>query len=90
MILAFGYKHGNPPPRLAKVFDVRDLTHDTKRADFQDRESLILHYAREHPGVDIGIGCEQGQHRSVVLARSIAKALHTSYHFRDVHKKSVK
>lgn len=90
MILAFGYKHGGPPRGVKKVFDVRDLTHDTHREDFLQRESEIREYVRAHPGEDVAVGCDQGQHRSVTIVRSVATALHRGYHFRDAHKKSVK
>lgn len=82
MLTAFGYSKGSPP-HADKVFDVRSLTHDTKRDDFQRKVSEVKTYITEHPGQSVAVGCEKGQHRSVAIVRQLAKELRTSYRLRD-------
>lgn len=83
MITSFGYKHGPAPKRADKVFDVRDLTHDTNSPEFKDKQREIVEYGRAHGGESIAVGCEKGQHRSVVLASKAASALRQSLYLRD-------
>lgn len=82
MIISYGAKHG-VPPRVDKIFDVRTLSHDTTSPAFLDQYRTIVEYGRSCPGATIAIGCEQGKHRSVVLANKAATALRTSVHHRD-------
>lgn len=83
MITAFGYSQGAAPKRVDKVFDVRELTHDTNSDAFKDKQREIIEYGRAHPGDSIAIGCEKGEHRSVVLATRAASALRQSLYLRD-------
>lgn len=83
MITAFGYQRGDAPKRADKVFDVRSLTHDTNSGEFLDKQREIIEYGRAHPQESIAIGCEQGAHRSVVLAGKVASALRVSLYLRD-------
>lgn len=82
MIISYGHKHGIPQ-KVDKDFDVRDLSHDITDATFLQRYREIVDYGRKNPGHTIGIGCEKGQHRSVVLANKAATALRTSVYHRD-------
>jgi RNase adaptor protein for sRNA GlmZ degradation len=79
MIIAFGYKRHSVPAQASKVFDVRALTHDTNRDDFLAKQGEIEDYVRQNPHTVIAIGCEQGKHRSVTLAKRIAQSTRTSY-----------
>lgn len=83
MITSFGYKNGIPPTRATKVFDVQDLSHNEQDPSWEIEKQKILNYCLEHPGVDIGIGCEKGQHRSVKLANDISRIVRTSVYHRD-------
>lgn len=82
MVISFGHVKGIPK-RVAKTFDVRDLTHDTLSQDFLNEFQRIVDYGRNHPGEVLSIGCEKGKHRSVVLANKVATALRTSVYHRD-------
>lgn len=82
MILSFGYKQGEPR-RAQKVFDVRDLSHDSSSPEFLQKYQEIVDYGRAHPGEHVAIGCDKGSHRSVVLANKVATALRTSVYHRD-------
>lgn len=82
MIVAFGYQHGIPT-FATKLFDVRELTHDTNSGEFKNKQKEIIEYGRAHPCENLAIGCHRGKHRSVVLARAAASALRTSLHLRD-------
>lgn len=81
MITSFGYINSSGPPSAKHVFDVRDLTHNTKSEDFQDRLQQIMDVARG--GDSVAIGCRQGKHRSVALANEVAKQLRVSVNHRD-------
>jgi RNase adaptor protein for sRNA GlmZ degradation len=81
VIIAFGYEHGIP--RADKVFDVRELTHNTSDPEFLAKQQEITEYGREHARETIAIGCKQGKHRSVELARRVASALRQSLYLRD-------
>lgn len=83
VVVSFGYHYGAPTHRIDKVFDVRDLSHDVASKPFLDRFDEIVTYGRAHPGETIAIGCDKGQHRSVVLANKVASALRTSVYLRD-------
>jgi RNase adaptor protein for sRNA GlmZ degradation len=82
MVISFGYRHG-VPQRADHVFDVRTLTHDVNAPAFLDTFRNIVEYGRQHPNQTLAIGCEQGKHRSVVLANKVATALRTSVYLRD-------
>jgi RNase adaptor protein for sRNA GlmZ degradation len=82
MILSFGFSHGLPG-RAARVFDVRDLSHDTNSDAFRQRCAEMVDWGTAHPGQDFAIGCEKGKHRSVVAANSVATTLKTSVMHRD-------
>lgn len=83
MIISFGYKNGPPPARIDKVFDVRDLTHDTDSDEFKAKQAEIIAAGKKNPAQNIAVGCSQGKHRSVVLASRAASALRTSLYLRD-------
>jgi RNase adaptor protein for sRNA GlmZ degradation len=82
VLISFGHKHG-VPDRVQKVFDVRDLTHNTKSPKFQERLAEIRRYISDNPGHNVAVGCEQGQHRSVILVNQLARALKVSHRHRD-------
>lgn len=83
MIVSFGHRYGVPKHRINKVFDVRELTHDEHAPAFLDKFQEIIEWGRAHKGDNIAIGCDKGQHRSVVLANKVASALRTSVYLRD-------
>lgn len=85
MILSYGHKFGRPASD--KDFDVRTLTHDTTSDVFKSKLLEIVAYGRFRPQDRIAIGCEKGQHRSVVLAHEAAKLLRTSVLHRDRNRK---
>jgi len=74
MVISFGFENRPPHLRPMKIFDVRDLSHDTKSPEFQAKQQEISDWVNEHPYEHCAIGCKKGQHRSVVLARNVAKA----------------
>jgi RNase adaptor protein for sRNA GlmZ degradation len=82
MVISFGFDKGEPR-RTPKIFDVRDLSHDTTAPDFQARIAEIIQYAQAHPGEDIAVGCDKGSHRSRVIANAVATKLRTSVFHRD-------
>lgn len=84
MILSFGFKNGKGvPTNASKVFDIRDLSHDTKSIWFKARMQEILDYAKQHPKQVIAVGCEEGQHRSRVMVDEVARQLRASKFHRD-------
>lgn len=82
MIISFGYDN-NPPPRAHKVFDVRDLTHQTSGPEFDAKRQEILQYVKAHPNETVAIGCKKGKHRSPRLVQDVAAAVRQSYLHRD-------
>ncbi len=80
MIVSFGFDKGPAPVRAHKVFDVRDLTHDTKSDAFVAKEQEIVKYGQENPGQIIAVGCHKGKHRSVKLAEGVSRRLRVSRH----------
>lgn len=85
MIISYGHKYGQPDARIKKHFDLRSTTHNTASPEFTDLFRTIVEYGRQHPTEHIGIGCELGTHRSVVMANKVATALRTSVYHRDKH-----
>lgn len=83
MIISFGYDKSGPPHQASKVFDVRDLSHDTKSKWFTAREQEIRDYVKQHPKQTVAVGCDKGNHRSVTLVDRIAKTLRVSKFHKD-------
>ena len=83
MILSFGYGDKKGLPRADKVFDVRDLSHDTNSPAFDAHTQEILDYAKKHPTQLIAVGCEKGAHRSRTIVDRVATKLRTSKFHRD-------
>ena len=79
MLMSFGYDRRWAPMNAQKVFDVRELTHDTKSPEFQNNRKEILDYVQTHPNELVAIGCKKGKHRSKLLAQDIANTVRTSY-----------
>lgn len=82
MVISFGYKHG-APSNVAAIHDIRDLSHDTTGDAFKQRTAQIVEDGKKQPGQSIAIGCEDGKHRSVVMASRVASALRTGLYHRD-------
>lgn len=83
MVMSFGQSHG-APTRATKTFDVTNLTHNTRSPEFLAKFQEIVDYGRSNPGAVIAIGCQQGKHRSVVLANKVSAALRTGVYHRDL------
>lgn len=81
--MSFGHKHGVPKNAI-KVFDIRDLSHDTKSKWFTARTQEVKDYVKQHPMQTVAVGCDDGVHRSKVMVDSIAKELRISKFHRDV------
>jgi len=83
VIISFGFDKGPPPTRATKVFDVRDLPHDTNSSATAERlAEIIAHGKANHPSV-IAIGCAAGAHRSPDLANRASLALRTGVLHRE-------
>lgn len=82
MIVSFGHDHG-APSTASQVFDLRGLSHDTNSPAFLQSFRDIVEYGRANPHGTIAIGCEQGKHRSVVMANKVATALRVGVYHRD-------
>ena len=78
MIVSFGWKQKSRVPPGAKVFDVRELTHNTRAKAFSAKVQEIRTYAEAHPTQVIAVGCKLGRHRSPEIARQVASALRRS------------
>ena len=79
-VASFGYANG-APPEADVVIDVRGLSHDLSRREVSNIRTQISDALGQ--GQSVAIGCEYGQHRSVVLANECAKALHLTPTHRD-------
>ena len=83
MLISFGFDKGAPPRNAAKVFDVRDLSHDTNSPWFKARQQEIADYAKQHPLQTVAVGCDKGEHRSKVMVDRVAGLLHASKFHRN-------
>lgn len=83
MIVSFGYNQGTPPV-ADKVFDVRDLSHTLAHPNDKSRLLEITEYATAHPCQRIAIGCDEGKHRSRVLADLVGAKTKQSIYHRDL------
>lgn len=71
IIITFGFRHGQPPP-VDLMVDARDV--DT--TDYTKWEQEAAEIAKHiEPGMVVGIGCHDGDDRSVQLANIIQKLL---------------
>lgn len=82
MLISFGFDKG-APPKAQKVFDVRDLSHDTKSPWFTGRVQEIRDYVKAHPYQTVAVGCDKGQHRSKVIVDRVATELRISKFHRN-------
>ena len=72
MVVTFGHNK-RKAPKADHTYDVRDLSHWMDSPEANDVvEKACQAYQK---GQTIALGCEQGQHRSVVLGDRIAKRL---------------
>ena len=80
MIVTFGHSKRSKP-NADRYYDVRDLSHWMDSPEANDVvEQVCKDYQK---GQTIAIGCEKGQHRSVVLGDKIAKRLGVSVKHMD-------
>jgi len=78
MLVSFGFNKRSAPSSAKKVFDIRDLSHDTKSKWWVARRQEIRDYVKQHPKLTVAIGCEEGVHRSKVMVDQIAQELRIS------------
>lgn len=82
-ILSFGYGHGEQAPAADIVIDVRDWFRDPAKSDLRQLtdtcgaedlvDDRVVEPDRRKRTVVVAIGCSGGRHRSVVIARELAK-----------------
>ena len=77
---SFGYANG-APPEADVVIDVRSLSHDLGRREAHAIRQQVSEALKA--GKTVAIGCEKGQHRSVVIANDCAKPLGLTPTHRD-------
>lgn len=82
MLISFGFNKGLPP-KANKIFDVRDLSHDTNSPWFKARTQEVADYVTQHPLQTVAVGCDMGEHRSRVLVDRVATQLRTSKYHRN-------
>ncbi len=71
IITTFGFSHGQPP-KADLTFDARTVEHHDLNAWEQAAADLA---AKIQPGSDVAIGCEDGDDRSVHIARFVQKLM---------------
>lgn len=80
-VISFGYKQRALTPQADQIVDVRKLSHDLNLPEVDD---LIEGIAKDYKvGQNIAIGCEQGKHRSVELAKRLGERLKLRVQHRD-------
>ena len=71
IIITFGWRHGTPPP-VDLMVDAREVTSDDYQDWEREADEIVKHI---EPGTVVGIGCHDGDDRSVQLANIIQKLL---------------
>jgi hypothetical protein len=71
IITTFGYSHGEPP-QADLVYDARQVAHHDLDA-WEQAASDLAEQIKAEPGIDVAIGCEDGDDRSVHIARFVQK-----------------
>lgn len=90
-LITFGYDHGDPPEQADDVYDVRDLPDDPKENDAQELKRAREIASQITPGECVAIGCAEGEHRSVHIARHVRQMLgNATIENRDANKPKVK
>lgn len=73
ILTTFGFRHGEPP-KADLVFDARKVEHHDLDA-WEQAASDLAEQIKADPGMDVAIGCEDGDDRSVHIARFVQKLL---------------
>jgi RNase adaptor protein for sRNA GlmZ degradation len=69
IVITFGYRHGEPPPADTTI-DLRDVHESDYKVWEKEAESLMKEI---EPGSVVAIGCQDGDDRSVHIAKLIQK-----------------
>ena len=89
-LITFGYDHGDPPEEVDAVYDVRDIPDHPHENVPKEQERARKISSEITPGECIAIGCSEGEHRSVNIARFVRQMLgNATIQNRDIDKPEV-